>query len=726
MARVHADLCTSKFPFNYSELSSCVVVNKGLEIQRAKNGTQEAEEQSGLPHAYYMENVVPIARGYSSVEYTSAVPAITGNPEVTECFELRGGGIGLALLAVTNSTHYLYDPDLVAWNHLIITDAYSPGTTSVANVKGLTYIFVFGVGIFLYDFELKILVQQTVLGLDTGEVVGIFAAGALLGAFDRNQRIFWSSNLNPVDFIPSLSNGAGSTQVLAIRSEIVTVETLGEDFIIYTSLNAVSGRQTGNIQYPFVFNEILGSCGLAKRSHVARNSTSGSHIVWTPNGFQELTITKAEFIWAELSDGIRRGILISLDPLMERPQYSTVDALEVKVQYCSNRYIAISLREASEALVGTPFKEAHLYDTQLGRWGRINCDHLSLFEYTIQSIEGRYTYAELDTDYATYADLDGVGLAYRDIDSSPIPASGIPGGNFGILGVAGRVDLMAPVQTANFRGGESTITHSLPRLFLGRYKVVRESGVYFTGLQANKLIAAGIRCHGHNYDGSYVRIVESFKEDLRQPGKWNQRCSADAVSIEFNSSFVLTDLSLELESSGAVNQYSAPKRKKYYRWPVTAEYAPAIVPYNFSLIDPENSVYYDGPVSYSPPINGVNTSGGVIDPIRGDLGYGMRGARNGVVSPALPAQYTGWQYGYLTNYGDIVYFIFQLPGSDGTEVFQISGTMVPRILLSSTAVYSIDPNGDLYDGHFWLWDLTAEYDFSDVNSLLSPITVTFS
>ncbi len=663
MSIVHADLCTSKFPYNFNEMSSCVVINKGLETQRARNGTDEAADQIGIPQAYYMENVVPIARGYSSVAYTDAIPPIDGEPEVVECFELRGGGTGLALLAVTNSAQYIYDSDLLTWEQIELVDAFSPGTTSVANVKGISYIFIKGVGIFVYDFVEKDLVLQDVLGLDVGEVEGIFDAGAVLGFWTLEMRVGWSSIFNPIDFIPSLSTGAGSTSVIAIKSEIVAVLSLGEDFIIYTSLNAVAARQTGNIQYPFVFTEVVDSCGLAKRQHVAYNTNSQNHIAWTPNGFQQITVKSAEFIWPELSDGISRGILITLDELMNRPQYSNVDALEVRLQFCSNRYVAISLREASQELEGTPFKEAYLFDARLLRWGRLVCDHISFFEFTIQHIEGRYTYAELDADYLNYEALDEVGLAYSDIDANPIPAAGQVGANFGIFGVNGRVDIMAPVETADFRGGDSGIVSSLSRIFLGRYKVVRESGVILTWLQVTKLLAADIRVHGHGYDGSYVRITENFMEDLRQPGRWLQTCSADSVSIEFNSSFVITDLSMELQACGGSNQYSKPARKKFFSYVSTFSYVETLTGGYFWQDTEGNQFGFPGTEE-----EGFVTQVALGGTLAGEFARGD-GAN---LDPNFFEDFPGLMFAFMYN-EDRMYFVLVMDGMDGSENLKLSG-----------------------------------------------------
>lgn len=568
---LHAELISAKFPYNFSELSSTIVLNQGLDIQRGSpRGFQggEADQQYGIPQAYYMENVIPMARGWTSVAYSQVIPPIPAVGPIINAFEIRGAPAGLAILAVTESAQYIYDAMVQTWT-LVTVPTYDPGGTTIANVKGVTYIFIVGSGIFTYNFTDLVLEATVVLGLDVGEIAGIFSAGAQLGAWTDDLRILWSSVINPLDFVPSLSTGAGSTSVLAVTSQIVTVLPIGLDFIIYTATNAVSGRQTGSVQYPFVFDEVKGSTGIAYSYHVAHNTNASVHVTYAASGFQEVTVQKAEYIWTELQEGLAKGIRIKLDVLLERPKIEHTLSVDVRLQFCSNRYISVSVRDRNTGTANTVYTEAFLYDTALNRWGRINADHVCIFEYTIQIIEGLHTYAELDADYVNYNALETVpvpALSYRDIESNPIPAGAKPGSNFALMGIDGKVHLLAPSQTANFRGDNVGITASLPRIFLGRYKVVRDSGIMMHAVKVNKLIAANIVAHGHGIDGSYIRRVENFVENRRQPGHWFQRISADSVTIEFNGSFALTDLSLECESSGTYNPYSAPATKKFYSY----------------------------------------------------------------------------------------------------------------------------------------------------------------
>ncbi len=553
MATIRAALVTTKFPYNFDELCSTIVVNKGLATQRLGQGNfnaVDAPQAEGIPQAYYMENVLPISRGYTSVAYTQMIPPIPGNPNIFDMFTIRDGAAGLAYLAIGFETQYIYDSDTLEWITVNL-GAFSPGTVTVATVKGISYIGVGQVGLYQYNFATKVLEEQEVLGLDVGEILGWFGAGANLCAWTIN-RILWSSNLNPLDFVPSLSTGAGSSSVLAISSEITTCLSLGEDFIIYTSTNAVAGRQTGNIQYPFIFTEVLNSVGVSSQYHVAYNSNSGVHIAWTPLGFQEVTVQEATFIWAELRDGISRGIQILLDPVHELPYLHYVPSLDVRLSFSGNSGVMVSLREVPEVGEDPPFTEAHVYDTNLQRWGRLNCEHRMFFQFTVQSIEGRYTYAQLEADYLNYSAIDyhTPPLSYSDIESNPVPAAGVPGANFGVLGIDGKVHVVAPQQTEQFRGDNEGIISSTPRIFLGRYKVIEEEGVVIQRVQLKKLFAAELRVHGHAINGEILKTRFDWFPHPTQKDVWYEELSADSVTIEALGSFILSDLSIECISSG--------------------------------------------------------------------------------------------------------------------------------------------------------------------------------
>jgi len=576
--RLSADLTSREFPFNFNELSSTVVLNNGSELSRSTpnrfSGAQ-SEQQMGIPQGYYMENVVPISRGFASVSYKQTLPPIPGIVGVVKkYYELRGDTAGLALLAVTDTKQYVYDAYTVQWYDITVTsNSYS--AIYVANVKEECYIFVTGDKVYRYDFGSRTLVPVTPTALDIGAMAGMFSSGIILGFWDQNNRIYYSSVFDPLDFVPSLSTGAGSQNVVSVVAKILTIESLGEDIIIYTNENASSGRATGDVQFPFFFKEIEGSEGAYSRDNIAYDSNAGLHLVWTGNAFQQVTVTEATYIWPELRDGITRGLKITLDPLLEQPVVSYAGRLDVRMQFCSNNYVAVSLRETGDSV----FREVYVYDQTLQRWGRLVVDHMFVFDNPIVPLINGYTYAELEAEYATYAAIDNhvPPLIYFDIESGITRAENPPGINFAILGTDGRVHLAATSETANFRGDNVGITAAQPRIFLGRYKIDRDSGYMLEAVVVNNLINGRLVAQGHLYSGSFVRKDEEFFEVPDQPGYYNLRCNADSVTVEVNGTFVLTTLLLEGAAAQGQQNFGVPPRKKFYNYINTVTYPVYVV-----------------------------------------------------------------------------------------------------------------------------------------------------
>lgn len=80
----HVNLLTAQFPHNFSELGSTIVAYQSqLEQNKIQSTglTGEGDEQSwGVCQAYFMQNVLPTTRGFSSIAYTQVLPPILNVP----------------------------------------------------------------------------------------------------------------------------------------------------------------------------------------------------------------------------------------------------------------------------------------------------------------------------------------------------------------------------------------------------------------------------------------------------------------------------------------------------------------------------------------------------------------------------------------------------------------------------------------------------------------------
>lgn len=540
MAQVQfsANLLTQQFPYNFYELSNAVEISSRLE----KSGRE-------VNQPYFADNVLPITDGFASIGFTEKVPSNAELTNVQESFVLYGPGGRLALFASDNSTAWVYDPQGAEWSSIELPTANFSNIT-YATIREETYIFL-GTGLFHYNFETQTIDPVEVEGIEVAQVQGVTSAGGRLILWDKN-RVYYSSPLEPTEFTPGLGTGAGFTGVEDLRGEIIACASLGKDFIIYSKISAVSARATDNPTFPFRFKEVQGSAGVNFARHIAHNTNVGAHIVWTNSGFQQVTVESAQYIWAELSNGIIRGLQIRRDSLFGIPVIERTQSLDVKISFVSNRFLAVSTISGKEE----SYFDCYILDTSLERWGKLSVPHSGFIEYVLPEVFNVYTYDDLEQDYYTYDDLDGTNIAYRDIGTSfqerPIVEQGT---NLGIILPSGSVQAVSFAETGDFRGTDGSEFGALtPTLFLGRYKLVRDSGIITQWIKLRELFDAKLFWYGHTYDGSFAKVDEIVHEDKYQTGHWFGRMSADSVSLELRGNFKLTDLVLCAARAGQLNQ----------------------------------------------------------------------------------------------------------------------------------------------------------------------------
>jgi hypothetical protein len=552
--RFHAALTSREFPHNFAELGSTLVIGSQFEQNQNQPGQfvgEGAEQSAGVCQAYFMQNVMPIQRGYSSVSFRQMLAGIAGESAIANMTTIRGSGQNVAMHAAVGSNQYVYDPRIGGWlqfplGTLAIQEHY------VAFVKERTFIYFPDYAkVFEYDFDTQDMVEVVIGGLDMTNIKGICAAGAYLVAWSENQ-VFWSSIFDPTDFVPSLATGAGATSVLAVKGEIVFAASLGDGFVIYTATNAVSARQTGNVQFPFQFREVIGSAGCASRLHVAENANIGAHIVWTASGFQQLNAEQAQYVFADLSDGIIRGVLSELDPTFLRPILQRYQNLDVRLNFASNRWLGVSLRTSSEAALGLPYRIAYVLDTMLERWGRLDVEHRQLLEFSAPEFLAFVSYQQLADEYPSYGDM--IGVPYSQFSRRLRIAAPQPNENFGVALTNGAVFRVALSESNQIAPSDEGINFEPPRLYLGKFKVFRTQGAKLQHIRTGGYMNAQVRAHGHGHDGNVIATSGELITHPRQTGTYFGRLNADSFSVEIIGTFALTDLVVECTDAGMRNQ----------------------------------------------------------------------------------------------------------------------------------------------------------------------------
>lgn len=554
----HVNLTAKLFPFNFNELSQTVLTGNGVsgEQNRVLIGGfdgQEPVQQYGICQAYYMQNVLPIARGYSSVHFQKKLldHGLGAQVKIDNAFVVRDNANNVALFGPTGSENLVYDANTADW---LDVGGYYPGNgyVQVSHLKGKSYIFMPEIGLFVYNFETKLLELQQTPALNISAIKWMIACGSYLVACDGDT-IFWSAYLNPLDFAPSQATGAGSTKVLDLRGGVVALVPLATGFVIYTTNNAVYATPTNNVNVPWVFKAIDGATGLSNHNHISHDTVSGRHIVWTPFGIQEVTARGAELAFPELSDGLIRGMTASIG-VSDRPELSIVSPLDIKLNAVATKYICISTRTEVERVQNFPYTTCFVYDIALNRWGRIDIPHIDVLEFVAPELLRGQTYGELAVQYPLYEDMSA--LYYSDIGGTIEAKSSIPNENFAFIQQDGTLYTVCFANSANAEDNDDFDAGvGSPRLFFGKFKVGRNSAVTLEQINVNHLHEnCYLIAHNHDINGHYITSKDITTLRARTLGQYFGRLTGDCVSLEVQGRFTISDLTLYFSPAGRKNK----------------------------------------------------------------------------------------------------------------------------------------------------------------------------
>lgn len=540
MASIKAKLTQKTFPFNFSELAGTVLAPNYLEQNLRVGADQEALE---VPQAYFMQNVLPVQRGFSSVHYARVVGQHTYPAYLDKVFTLRDGAGNVALYAHAGGQNLIYTAATGAW----VAFPTVSGQVTVAYLKGTTYVAIAGVGLYVYDFTAETFTLQVLSGISFTNVDGVAAANQYLLLWTPDT-LAWSDPADPLDFSTSL---AGSTGILANNGLLVQCLPVNEGLIAYTTRNAIACLYTGNSTVPFAFREIPESAGIADPEHVAYDSTSKAHIAWTTSGFMQISIRDAALIWPELSDALGSGIysVCAASGSARYPTLETVDSLAVKVSSVGSRYIVVSVKDAAAGVI--EYTLAYVYDAALDRWGRLDIPHVDFFEYRAPEFMADLSYGGLSA--TAYTSL--MATSYSQLQQAvggKVPQFGT---TFGCVQKLGAVYIGLSASSAQLDSMETAQAISgaaEPLLLLGRYRLQRPSAVTFQGLQLSTLGAedAAVSIVAHDAAGSV--IGELIPVALgRGSGGYVGRLTGAHISLRLTGRVVLTSLEFTLTDAGS-------------------------------------------------------------------------------------------------------------------------------------------------------------------------------
>ena len=546
MANVKAKLTQAGFPFNFSEIAGTVLAASALDQNLQAGGEQVAME---VPQAYFMQNVLPVQRGFSSAHFTRVLKPHTYPTYLDKVYTLRDASGSVALFSPAGGQNLIYTKTTGAWTAFPLVGPL-PSAVTVAHLKGVSYVCYAGTGVFVYDFNTNTFAQVTLLGgVSMLDVLGVCAANQHLLLYTA-QYVAWSNPLNPLDFV-HVVGGAGQSSILANRSEIVVCLPVTEGFIVYTGHNAIFGSYSGNPNVPFYFREIPNSAGVEQPEHASSESTGSGHVAWTSSGFMQISAKNAQLIWPELSSAIADG-LYSTQGSGGYPTVVTKKSLAVKVSTVGARYYIVSVKDSSSGVKDYPV--AYVYDVALDRWGRLDIPHIDFFEYRAPEFSIALTYDAATGTYDEYA-----GLSYSNARTAEPDRVASFGTTFGCVNSLGAVHVVLGSQAKDLDLLESTTSGAAAScIYLGRYRVVRPTAVTWSELQvATSAADAACTVFAHDSAGTVTRKLTPTASG-RMVGKMVGRLTGAHISLKIAGKFLLTSLEFELLDAGSRMQPVVP------------------------------------------------------------------------------------------------------------------------------------------------------------------------
>ncbi len=410
---LRCSLNASTFPFLYRDaLRATVLPGLDMNVRHPTyTGTYDSYDW-GAPQILYCENVMPIAKGYTSTQFANVILP-SSDTGFDQAVTVRDASENNTLFVPAGGQNFLLDILTGEWDS---TMSFTPTGTlfTKASVQGRSFVFYEKEKLFEYDGGANTLIDQTAslvfpAGFAISNIRGIGSASNYLLLF-TDIDVLWSSPSDPLNFNRALNNGSGYQIPEDVRGRISCILPVSGGAIIYTVRNAVAITFTNNAALPFVFRGISNSGGVASYEQVAYDADEVYQYVWGSGGLQRVSLKIAEGCFPEVSDFLTSALYETYNyssKLVEQTQLGNY--LSVKLTFVSQRFLVISYGATANA-----YTYALIYDTVLQRWGKVKKDHVDAFTYPYPNILGDLTYAQLLSDYtglgdSSYADL-GVGV----------------------------------------------------------------------------------------------------------------------------------------------------------------------------------------------------------------------------------------------------------------------------------------------------------------------------
>lgn len=539
--RFSAVLNAAQFPF-LSTLQQRTVVDASRDSAvrsggaTAFYGSPESADW-GVPQILYCENVMPTAKGLMSVGFERVIDGLPGVQGFDQVITLRDADENNFLFSPANGANWIFTGNSGQWEQKDPISA-SGLAVSRAYVNGRTFICYEGLGIYEYDTAADTFLPVVVNGLIMSSIRGIGASNNYLIAYDKIT-VYWSSLIDPLDFVPSLSTGAGFAVPQDVKAEINAIVGTAGGFVIYTAKNAVAASYTQNARAPFTFKEIGNAGGLQTYEQVTSDQNSGPQYAWTTGGMQRVTTQNAEPFNPDLSDFLAGRIWEYWDPTSKRlVQVDSADVeFQVKVSYVASRYLVVSYSTTLDGI----YQYALIYDTALRRWGKVKIEHVDCFSYPYPNVFGDLSYDDLAAvayDQLVYTSYDDLSTGVQSLQPSKRSVA--------FLGANGSVDIL--VMDYN------KVTENGVMVF-GKFQMTRSRMATIQQLDLEAIFADDRETTVTAIaalDGKDLAIAKQMQllRDGSEVKRYARRLTGTNISIAMEGGFTATSYLLEMTNDG--------------------------------------------------------------------------------------------------------------------------------------------------------------------------------
>lgn len=484
------------------------------------------------PYIYWMENVIPTVKGVKSVAWLDgpvvAEEHYSGLPATLYKFPTETKGTLQGIFSGDKLKYYT--PENSTW-HDIYTLTKPSRLPTVAHIQNRSYIFAHGDKLkVLNDLSLADVTLKWGTSVpEPTDLIGISGVQGYLVMYS-NQRVYWSSPLDPTEFEISDSNGvstgAGSTQVQGLTGSIVSIVPIPGGAIIYTNTMAFSMRYTGNALVPWAFNQIPMAGGIVRQWHVAGEMDSEIHYVWTVAGLQKISITKADDFEPEFTEMFARDAMYVFNRSTMRME-ADVGSTDVRLELIGSSVLAIS-----RGKLNFPFSECWIYNLDLNRWGRTVLTHWQIGNKIPLVDISKPTWKDLIDRGSTLKSLKNV--TYTSLLGDVLYSSERP------------LEVMALGDSGNL------LYSDWAEMSVGADAYVLAGDFRISSSGYNEVINVKVNWMTYNDNAQIVGINEHLQETLYIPSPWDSseflgRTLGEVVTLGVQGDFELTDLEVEAQ-----------------------------------------------------------------------------------------------------------------------------------------------------------------------------------